>query len=147
MTGKKLAKRESAGELVTRAVFSEGMGGIVADYYDVPVEQRQNFQIAYSLWPLNRAKECVDMAYYLAGNANADDIYPWLERYERLARTVLPKWAKRKSSRYLRQISGILNKGLDSGPVLLEFKQFLYGVFCRALMERHDGARANSRTE
>ncbi len=139
---KKLAKKESAGELVTRAAFSEGMGGVVADYYDVPAEQRQNFQIAYSLWPLNRAKECIDMAYYLAGDGNADDIRPWLERYERLARTVLPKWARKKSSRYLRQISGILDEELDPKPVLFEFKQFLYGAFCRALMERHDGARA-----
>ena len=144
---KKLAKKESAGELVTRAAFSEGMGGVVADYYDVPAEQRQNFQIAYSLWPLNRAKECIDMAYYLAGNGNADAIYPWLERYEKLARMVLPKWARRKSRWYLRQAHGILNRGLDPKPVLLEFKQFLYGTFCRALMERHDGIRADNRAE
>lgn len=84
------------------------------------------------------------MAYYLAGNGNADDIYLWLERYEKVARKVLPKWARRKSRRYLRQVYGILNRGFDPEPLLLEFKQFLYGTFCRALMERHNESRANS---
>jgi len=137
----KLAKKESASELVTKTAFSEGMGGAVARAFGVPNKRRQNFQIAYTLWPLNRAKECIDMAYHLAGSAG--DIRPWLERYERLARMVLPKWAKKKSQRYLRETYDILDRGLDPEPVLYEFKGFAYGVFCRALMESHDKARAD----
>jgi len=145
MTGKKLVKKESAGELVTRTAFSDGVGAVVARTFGVPAQRRQDFQVAFTLWPLNRAKECIDMAYHLAGSGgNSDDIRPWLERYERLARTILPKWARKKSQRYLREAYDILDRGLDPEPVLYEFKGFAYGVFCRALMERHGRARANS---
>lgn len=144
----KLTKKETAGELVARTAFSEGMGGIVARTFGVPAERRQDFQLAYTLLPLNRAKECIDMAYHLAGSGNAaDDIRPWLERYERLSKTALPKWARKRSREYLRQTYDILDKGLDSETVLYEFKGFVYGVFCRALMERHNGARRDSGTE
>jgi len=117
------------------------MGSVVAKTFGVPAKRRQDFQVAYTLLPLNRAKECVDMAYHLAGSGgDPGDVRPWLERYERLARTVLPKWAKRKSQRYLRETYDILDGGRNPATVLFEFKGFLYGVFCRALMERHDGA-------
>jgi len=139
----KLVRQGAAGKLkaieeqVTEAAFSEGMGGAVADFWGVPAERRQDFQIAYSLYPLNRAKECIDMAYYFADAGSDSDIEEWLRRYERVAKTALPKWAGKKASQYLRQT----RKALENEPglisTLLDFKQFMYGVFCRALMERY----------
>ncbi|HCP60779.1 MAG TPA: hypothetical protein DIT43_04445 [Dehalococcoidia bacterium] len=140
----KLAKPESTGqpsavEQVARVAFSEDMGSAVADTFRVPAKRRQDFQIAYALLPLNRARECIDMAYCLAGADAASDIELWVKSYERLARTVLPGWAKKTNRDYLRQTYNALKNESRSGLeyVLYQFKGFIYGVFCRALMERY----------
>jgi peptidoglycan hydrolase-like amidase len=142
----KPAIKKSSGELITleqqvvKTAFSEKMGGIVASRLGVPAKQIPRFQLAHTLLPLNRAKECIDTAYFLASNGySVDDIHSWLQRYERLTRVVLPKWAKKKSRVYLREAYNALEgrPETDLIDILYEFKGFMYGVFCRTLMERY----------
>ena len=144
----KLAKTKPPAELVTleqqviKMALSEDAGGLIASALGVPDKQRRGFQLAYTLLPLNRAKECIDMAYNLATDGYPiDDIQSWLQRYERLAGTELPKWAKKRSRDYLKQVYDALEG--ESEPesgltyILYEFKGFIYAVFCRTLMERY----------
>lgn len=137
---------------VTKVVFSEGMGDLVAKHFGVPAKHKEEFKLAYRLLPLNRARECIDIAYHLSINGGGvDDIQPWLERYERLAKKVLPRWAKvkRYSRDYLRQAYRALHE--ESQPalidILFEFKGFVYAVFCRALMEQYGDAINNDQLE
>lgn len=147
----KPAKKKIAGDLeilgqqVTKIAFSEGMGGAVASALGVPAKRRRGFQLAYVLLPLNRARECVDVAYYLATNGYPFyDIQSWLRRYERLSKTELPKWAKKNSRAYLKKAYAALAGGSEAHLryILYEFKGFIYAVFCRALMERYADERA-----
>ena len=147
----KLTKEKPAGELetlerqVTKIAFSKGMGEFVASALGVPARHRQGFQLAYTLVPLDRVRECIEVAYYLATNGySIDDIQSWLQRYERLSRTELPKWAKKNSRAYLKKAYTALagRPEADLTYTLYEFKGFVYAVFCRALMERYDDERA-----
>lgn len=144
---KKLQKKAEASRLAKvekkakEVAFSRGMGDLVASHFGVPAKHKEGFKLAYTLLPLNRAKECIDIAYFLSTNGGSvDDIQPWLERYEKLAKTELPRWAKKNSKDYLVQAYRAIMEESDLTLILHEFKGFIYAVFCRTLMERY-GAR------
>jgi hypothetical protein len=123
-------------------VFSDKAAQSMASVLGIKPDQRDGFRSAYKLLPLNRAKDCIDMAYHLSLD-EMDGVQSWLERYEKLAKTLLPRWARKNSENYVIRTHIALrsgNKG-ELREVLFEFKGFTYAVFCRALIEQYNNIK------
>ena len=136
---KELIRREKG---LGGIVFSDKASQSMASVLGIKPDQRDGFRSAYKLLPLNRAKDCVDMAYQRSLDG-MDGVEPWLESYERLAKTQLPKWARKNSKDYVIKTYIALRSGNQGelSEVLFEFKGFTYAVFCRALIEQYNNIK------
>jgi len=124
---------------VSEVVFSDKSAQVMSSVLGIKPAQRNGFRAAYKLLPLSRAKECIDMAYQISLDG-MDGVEVWIDRYAGLAQKHLPKWARKNSKDYLAQTYTVLQQG-DRGAIntlLLEFRGFIYAVFCRALLQNYE---------
>ena len=131
---KKLLKREPG---LTSVVFSDNSARFMASVLGIKPAQTDKFRAAYSLLPLSRLKECIDIAYQLSlDGGGVGAIVSWLDRYDRQSRKVLPQWARKNSRSFLKEARAALANGDDPlNTTLFEFKGFIYAVFCRRLID------------
>jgi hypothetical protein len=146
---RKLLKREPD---IMPAVFSDDSARVMARFLGIKPEQTNKFRAAFTLLPLSRLKECIDMAYQLSiDGGDVEIIASWLDRYDRQSRKLLPQWARKNSHDYLKKARAALKAGPDSAVMpLFEFKGFIYAVFCRRLIDyysevSHGKSTANGR--
>jgi hypothetical protein len=144
---KRLQKRQAS---VTSVVFSDNSARAMSRILGIKPEQTDKFRAAFSLLPLSRLKECIDMAYELSKDGgDVEAIGSWLDRYERQGKEALPQWARKNSRAFLKEARAGLENGSGSlTTTLFEFKGFIYAVFCRRLIDyycevRNDKSTAN----
>lgn len=142
---KELLKRELG---LTSVVFSDDSARAMARFLGIKPAQTDKFRAAFSLLPLSRLKECIDMAYQLSlDGGDVDVIASWFDRYERQSEKVLPRWARKNSQAYLKEARAGLKDGAGSvATILFEFKGFIYAVFCRRLIDYYCEVRNGEST-
>ena len=142
---KELLKREPG---LMPVVFSDDSARVMARFLRIGPAQTDKFRTAYTLLPLSRAKECIDMAYQLSlDGGDVEVIASWLDRYDRHSRKILPQWARKNSRDYLKKARTALKDGPRATVMgLFEFKGFIYAVFCRRLIDYYCEVRNGKST-
>jgi hypothetical protein len=133
---------------ITSVVFSDNSARVMARILGIKPEQTDKFRAAFSLLPLSRLKECIDVAYELSKDGDGvEAIGSWLDRYERQGKEALPQWARKNSWVYLKEARAELEgSGSSLTTTLFEFKGFIYAVFCRRLIDYYCEVRNDKST-